>query len=72
MLKFLKYWLWDIEKPPEPVGPIGFAIMGVFLLFCLGMLAYHEMTAPVAVTEGCHRNEQGVTVCPRPSLPTKQ
>ncbi len=42
MLKFLKYWLWDIDKAPDKIGPIGFAIMGVFLMFCFGMLIYHD------------------------------
>lgn len=40
MLKFLKYWLWDIDQPPDRIGPIGFAIMGVFLLFCIFMWFY--------------------------------
>lgn len=42
VLRFLKYWLWDIEKAPDKIGPIGFAIMGVFLAFCIGMLMYHD------------------------------
>ncbi len=43
MLKFLKYWFWDIDEAPHPIGPIGFAIMGIFLLFCIGMLIYHDL-----------------------------
>jgi uncharacterized integral membrane protein len=67
MLKFLKYWFWDIDKAPELIGWIGFAIMGAFLVFCLGVLAYHEMTKPVAVTAGCRREASGTVVCPAPA-----
>jgi hypothetical protein len=43
VLKFLKYWLWDIDKVPDRIGPIGFAIMGAFLLFCVVVLVFHDM-----------------------------
>jgi hypothetical protein len=35
MLKFLKYWLWDVDQLPDRIGLIGFAILGIFLLFCM-------------------------------------
>ncbi len=43
MLKFLKYWLWDIEKAPDKIGVLGLVVMGVFLLFCAGALIYHDI-----------------------------
>lgn len=43
VFQFLKYILWDIDEPPDRIGPIGLAIMGVFLLFCAAMLFYHSL-----------------------------
>lgn len=43
MWKFFKYWLWDIDKAPDKIGIPGLVIMGVFLLFCVGALIYHDV-----------------------------
>ena len=42
MLRLLKELLWDVDDPPERVGPIGFGIMAAFLLFCCGVLYFHS------------------------------
>jgi hypothetical protein len=46
MLRFLKYWLWDIDEAPDRIGPIGFGIMGAFLLFCAVVLYFHDIRHP--------------------------
>lgn len=43
VFQFLKYILSAIDEPPNRIGPIGLAIMGVFLLFWVGMLFYHSL-----------------------------
>ena len=68
MLKFLKYWFWDIDKAPRPIGPIGFAIMGTFLVFCGVVWLLHT---PIKVTEGCRQNDKGIVVCRDPYVAQK-
>jgi len=41
MLRFLKYWLWDIDEPPSRIGFIGGIILAVFTLFCIVMWVSH-------------------------------
>lgn len=60
MLKFLKYWLWDIDAPPDRIGWPGIAIMGIFLLFCLCML-WGMAVASLGVISGEGRVNQGET-----------
>jgi hypothetical protein len=40
MLKFLYELLLGDEPPPDRIGPVGFAIMGAFLLFCCVVFIY--------------------------------
>jgi hypothetical protein len=46
MLRFLKEWFWDIDEAPGHIGPIGFGIMGAFLLFCVVVLYFHDIRHP--------------------------
>jgi hypothetical protein len=42
MLKFLRYWLWDIDKPPDRMGFFGYLIIAVFVLFAVWMWFHHS------------------------------
>jgi hypothetical protein len=46
MLRLLYELLWEVEQPPDRIGPIGFAIMAAFLLFCGIVLYFHPVPHP--------------------------